>query len=43
MKTEEENVKQVENELSPEAQKMFDEMDATFDDDTLIDRIKPAK
>lgn len=27
-------------ELSPEAQKMFDEMSATFDDPTLIDRIE---
>lgn len=29
--------------LSDEAQKMFDELDGTFDDDRLIDQIKPAK
>lgn len=29
--------------LSDEAQRMYDEMDATFDDDSLIDQIKPTK
>lgn len=30
-------------ELDQDAQQMFDEMDATFDDDDLINRINPAK